>query len=85
VHGSVIGDRLMITYLCVDPAFRGLGIALCLKGRLHEEGRRLGATHVITGNEHANVAVRGLNTRLGYRRLHGEVRVQQRHGTPALT
>jgi GNAT superfamily N-acetyltransferase len=25
VHGSVIGDRLMITYLCVDPAFRGLG------------------------------------------------------------
>ena len=50
--------------------------------RLHEQGRKLGATHVITGNEHANVAVRGLNTRLGYRRLHGEVRVQQQIGDP---
>ena len=76
IHGSVSGDRMLITYLCVDPPFRGRGIALTLKKRLHDEGRRLGATHVITGNEHANLAVRSLNTRLGYRRLHGEVRVQ---------
>lgn len=81
VHGSVSGDRMLISYLCVDPSFRGRGIALSLKTRLHDEGRRLGATHVITGNEHANVAVRGLNTRLGYRRLHGEVRVQQQLAT----
>ena len=49
IHGSVSGDRMLITYLCVDPPFRGRGIALTLKKRLHDEGRRLGATHVITG------------------------------------
>jgi GNAT superfamily N-acetyltransferase len=81
VHGSVCGDRMLITYLCVDPAFRGRDIALTLKDRLHEEGRRPGATHVITANEHANVAVRSLNTRLGHRRLHGEVGVQHPIGS----
>jgi hypothetical protein len=67
---------MLITYLCVDRVLRGRGIALALKERLHDEGRRLGATHVITGNEDTNTAVPNLNCRLGYRRIHGEVRVQ---------
>ena len=38
VHGSVSGDRILITYLCVDLAFRGSGIALSLNERLRDEG-----------------------------------------------
>ena len=48
-----------------------------MKERLHRTGRQLGATHVLTGNEDTNTPVRTLNARLGYRRLHGEVRVQR--------
>ena len=77
VHGYTNGEQLLISLLCVDPAFRGRGIALGLKERLHRTGRRLGATHVLTGNEDTNTPVRTLNARLGYRRLHGEVRVQR--------
>ncbi len=77
VHGYTHGEQLLISLLCIDPAFRGRGIALALKERLHWTGRQLGATHVLTGNEDTNTPVRTLNARLGYRRLHGEVRVQR--------
>ena len=77
IHGQQTGDQLLISFLCVDPEFRGRGIALALKERFHRAGKRLGATHVLTGNEDANTPVRTLNARMGYRRLHGEVRVQR--------
>ena len=77
IHGSQNADQLLISYLCVDPAFRGRGIALAMKERLHRAAHRLGATHVLTGNEEANAPVRALNARLGYRRLYGEVRIQR--------
>jgi hypothetical protein len=83
IHGQQNGDQLLISFLCVDPAFRGRCIALALNERFHRTGKRLGATHVLTGNEDTNTPVRTLNARMGYRRLHGEVRVQRPLSRPA--
>ncbi len=77
VHGLMNEDQMLISLLCVDPGYRGRGIALALKERFHHMGRRLGATHVLTANEDTNVAIRNLNARMGYLRRHGEVRVQR--------
>ncbi len=72
---SVVGELMIMEYLCVDPDHRRRGIARALKERLHEGARARGARRVDTLNEEGNVAVRNLNARLGFQRVWGEYRV----------
>lgn len=81
-HGAVDGDDFGITFLCVDPAHRGLGVALGLKERLHASAARLGATHLFTTNEEGNLAIRTLNAKLGYQRIFGDYRVTRPVASP---
>jgi GNAT superfamily N-acetyltransferase len=76
-HGSVHGEDFGITYLCVHPDHRGRGVALGLKERLHASAAELGARRLFTTNEAANAAIRGLNERLGYERVFGELRLRR--------
>jgi GNAT superfamily N-acetyltransferase len=82
-HGAVDGEDFGITYLCVDPAQRGRGVALALKERLHASAAALGATHLFTTNEEANTQIRTLNAKLGYQRIFGDYRISRPVDSPA--
>jgi len=59
------------------PDHRGRGLARLVKDALHAEVRRRGGTDVETMNEERNVAIRALNTSLGYEACSGEYRLRR--------
>lgn len=67
VAGTVAPDDVLhIAYTGVDPAFRGHGLAVLVKQRVHLDAAAAGATVVSTSNEAGNHGIRRINAELGY-------------------
>jgi GNAT superfamily N-acetyltransferase len=77
VASAEVDGTWLVMYTGVVPAHRGRGIARALKEHLHDEVARRGAPSVRTLNEVGNLAIRGLNARLGYVARPGAIRLRQ--------